>query len=216
MFNNLKRTINQSYLMISNLVEEELKSNFKLVDLLSSPVQTSIKSTIAVVEAIRISYFIHGITNGEMTEEEFISHYKEYGAKKLLIELIEKQRRTHTEIINLLCGCIIKSNYRENTMITPTQINQINFLISLTANDFYNCLIMYDECKNNRIFYSDANPKALEAVLTTKSRLEQYGYAKTNIFCGGDIALNVDFFDFMEQSILNNFTYEELKEAVIA
>ncbi len=210
MLDKLKQSINQNYLMISSLCEERLKANFNLIDTLSSPVHTSIKSTIEVIEGIRINCFIRGIVTEGMTEEMFISHYRKYSNKKQLIELIEKQRRTHTEIINLLCGCIIRENYKKNISITADQINKINFLISLTANDLYNCLIMYDECKDKNCFYKEENPRELELIKVTKSKLEQYGYAETNIFCGGDVAINKYFFNLMSQDILSYFTYEEL------
>lgn len=214
MLNNLKQTISQNYVMISNLCEETLKTNFNLIDILSSPIQTSIKSTLEIIEGLRINWFIRGISNGDMAEEEFILCYKKYSNKKQLVELIEKQRRTHTEIINLLCGCIIRDNYRENMPITAIQINKINFLINLTANDLYNCLIMYNECQDKKEFYKDINPRDLELIKVTKSKLEQYGYAKTNILCGGDIAINREFFDFIEQDVLKYFTYEELIDIV--
>lgn len=216
MLNNFKQSINQNYLMISNLCEEKLKANFNLIDVLSSPIQTSIKSALEIIEGIRINWFIRGISRDNMSEDEFISCYRKYSNKKQLIELIEKQRRTHSEIINLLCGCIIRDSYKENIPITAIQISEINFLIDLTANDFYNCLIMYKECKSNRESYKDSNPQNLQLIKITKSKLEEYGYATTNIFCGGDIALNSDFFTLMEQAILQHFAYEELIDAVIA
>lgn len=207
---DIKRNIKTNYSMISILCEEELKSCFNIVDVCTGPIQTGIKSTLEIIEGIRINSFIRGITEGKMSEEDFISYYKKYGDKKKLVELIEQQRRTHTEIINLICGCIIRNNYKENTAISATQINRIDFLISLTANDFYNCLVMYNECKEKQSSYKVSNSSNLSVVLTTKSKLEQYGYAITNSFSGGDIVLNKDFFNLIEQSILRYFAYEEL------
>jgi len=69
---------------------------------------------------------------------------------------------------------------------------------------------MFNYCKDKRSSYGTKNIENLEIIEVTKSKLEQFGYATTNAFTGGDVALNKHFFDFVEQNILNYFKYEQL------
>ena len=72
MFNldSIKQDIKASVNITSELCEQEIKENFDIIDMCSSPIQNSIKSSIAILEGVRINLFIRGITEGNILRQK--------------------------------------------------------------------------------------------------------------------------------------------------
>lgn len=192
----------RDYLKVENLTD--IQGNF-------------IKCGLQIIEETRVRSFIYRIINGRITEEEFIKKFKKYANKKQLIEIIERQRRSHSEIINVLCAVIIEDDFNNNIPFSYTQLNHINFLLELTVLDLYNLLQIYkiNNSNNGRGAKRDEYMR-LELGSVIKFKLDNGGYTNAGTLSAlqGDIQLIDTYYDLMENRLLKYFSIEELEHII--
>lgn len=222
--------LNESKIEIINLVKKYpdiLRGYFNLENSLDVPGNT-LKCAIDIVEVTRIQCFINALRKGEMTIEDFIENFKKYANKKQLIETIEKQRRSHSEILNILCALIIEDEFNNNKPFSYQQLYHINFLLQLTALDLYNLLKLYEineTKKRNCVKDNEGNVLSgvdmhewsrLELGASIKIKLDNGGYNQLGTlgYISGEIHFTELYYDLMENRILKYFSLEDLMELI--
>nr|WP_302596373.1 hypothetical protein [uncultured Cellulosilyticum sp.] len=174
--------------------------------------------TINLLETTRILVFLEQVIKGEYTIKEFSEAYKEYANKVQLIDIIERQRRSYTEITNILCGIIVEKALKEKKVISCQQINHINFLLDLGIIDLYNLLKIEENRENTeeeKGVISRRQIKELQMGNVILARLEQYGYIETGTvaYMYGTPGFSELYLDLIE-NITIGYSIKQLEQLV--
>lgn len=133
-----------------------------------SAFQLVLYTGVNLFNVIKYMNFTHGL-KGDLTYsiEDLEKMYLEKNNSDVFLSIINNQRNSQVEKMNYICGILIyQHTIKNNKKITVRELNQIEFLLTLTINDFKNFV---------KLFKVHVQAKRENRIYTNNVEFEQYG-----------------------------------------